>query len=128
MKKILGGVILILLIAGYAWAEKIQIKCSRGDYANWDVWYEGSGGFNSSGPAKFHFENKSEASAWHVLFIVNYYDYFGNYLGRDEKKYRGPLHKNQFKEFDGEIPPKTDKLDCELYWTKEYRGVDTEEE
>jgi hypothetical protein len=129
-------VLFVVCLAGSSFAEELSsvnpsncergfctgIPCERGKCEGWEGSYEpipGTGGATGAYTANFFFRNRSGKSAFNVKIHVNFYDVFGDYIARKEKKEEGPIH-NWVNMSPVRVPHNASKITYDIYWSDEY--------
>jgi hypothetical protein len=97
-----------------------QIPCENGYCEGWEGSYEILAGNSVQGGSLggFFFKNKSGKVAFDIRIMVNFFDYFGGYIGRIELNENGPIYSHLSTK--GIIPKETGKISFNIYWSDEY--------
>ena len=109
----LAAIMCIALINAPAYAE--DVECVSEQCAGWHVSYEGNIGADY---VMVKFANESGTTAFKITPIVNFYDYFGNFVGRIQERYDGPIHERIF--IRARVPSRAFKIKAEIYYKLQY--------
>ncbi len=99
-------------------ALRRDVRCVSAGCEGWSAWYEYKSASDKT--LYFHFDNHTGIAAFKVITIINYYDQFGGFVGRAEKRTAGPI--NRFVIYQAAIPDGARDITAEIYWSDSPEG------
>jgi hypothetical protein len=123
MKKYSIAIFIVMLFSTKVFADTGDIKCVNGNCDGWTGHYEtitGSSGMGKySGAADYIFKNNTGKPAFNIKIMLNFYDYFGTFIMRLQRKEEGPI--NVQIPMRGPWPTGASKVTFDIYYSEEYQ-------